>query len=160
MLARTASNSNWNSKPGEAWLDREWSTSALSRAQVGWDWFAVQLADGGTLMFYRLRQRNGGADGFSAGSYVDAHDVQHALGADDVSIDVLGQWRSPDSGRNYPQGWRLRVPSAGLDLTLAPRLAEQEWHARFHYWEGAVTVTQAGQPAGLGYVELTGYGAR
>ena len=145
---------------GLAWLDREWSTSALSRAQAGWDWFAVQLADGGSLMFYRLRQRNGGADAFSAGSYVDARGVQHALGAEDVTIEVLGEWHSPGSGRNYPQGWRLRVPSAGLDLTLAPRLADQEWRARFLYWEGAVTVTQVGQPAGLGYVELTGYGPR
>ena len=145
---------------GTAWLDREWSTSALSREQSGWDWFAVQLNDGGSLMFYRLRHRDGGTDAFSAGSYVDARGVQHALRASDVAIDVLGRWRSPKTGRDYPQGWRLRVASAALDLTLLPRLADQEWRARFHYWEGAVTVSQAGQPAGLGYVELTGYRPR
>lgn len=145
---------------GLAWLDREWSTSALSREQAGWDWFAVQLDDGGSLMFYRLRHRKPGHDTFSAGTYVDSRGVQHALRANDVTIDVLGEWHSAKSGRDYPQGWRLRVSSAALDLTLIPRLADQEWRARFHYWEGAVSVTQAGQPAGLGYVELTGYGPR
>ena len=142
---------------GEAWLDREWSTSALAREQAGWDWFALQLADGGSLMFYRLRDRDGGSDEFSAGSYVEANGKQHKLAAGDVHIEARGEWRSPHSGRVYPQPWRVDVPSAKLNLTLTPRLADQEWHGRFHYWEGAVTVTQADQPAGLGYVELTGY---
>jgi predicted secreted hydrolase len=31
---------------GTAWLDREWSTSALSEGQAGWDWFSIQLEDG------------------------------------------------------------------------------------------------------------------
>ncbi len=142
---------------GEAWLDREWSTSALSREQAGWDWFALQLADGGSLMFYRLRQRNGGTDTYSAGTYVDAQGRPHRLTANDVQIKTLAQWRSPHSARSYPQGWRLEVPSAQLSLELTPRLADQEWRGRFQYWEGAVTVTREGRPAGLGYVELTGY---
>ena len=142
---------------GSAWLDREWSTSALARAQSGWDWFALQLGDGASLMFYRLRQRDGGADRFSAGTYVDAQGKVLRLAATDVSIEATGVWHSPHSGRSYPQGWRLHVTRAGLALTLAPRLADQEWQGRFRYWEGAVTVTSDGQPVGLGYVELTGY---
>jgi predicted secreted hydrolase len=35
---------------GAAWLDREWSTSALAPDQAGWDWFALQLDDGRDLM--------------------------------------------------------------------------------------------------------------
>jgi predicted secreted hydrolase len=27
---------------GNSWMDREWSTSALGKDQVGWDWFALQ----------------------------------------------------------------------------------------------------------------------
>ncbi len=142
---------------GQAWLDREWSTSALSREQAGWDWFALQLADGGSLMFYRLRHRDGGSDDYSAGSYSDTSGKQIALKADDVRIEARGTWKSPHSARVYPQGWRIEVPRAKLDLELAPRLPDQEWHGRFQYWEGAVTVTQDGRSAGLGYVELTGY---
>lgn len=142
---------------GEAWLDREWSTSALSRQQSGWDWFALQLADGGSLMFYRLRQRDGGSDAFSAGTYVDSVGEAHALAAQDVRISALGTWKSPHTGRAYPHGWRLDIPAHKLTLSLAPRLADQEWRGRFNYWEGAVTVSREGQPAGLGYVEMTGY---
>jgi predicted secreted hydrolase len=37
---------------GLSWLDREWSSSALSADQAGWDWFALQLDDGSELMLY------------------------------------------------------------------------------------------------------------
>src|SRR5204863_2426117 len=53
---------------GEAWMDREWSTSALAPGVQGWDWFALQLDDGRELMFYLLRRRDGGVDPFSAGT--------------------------------------------------------------------------------------------
>ena len=49
---------------GLAWLDREWSTSALEPGVVGWDWFALHLSDGGSLMFYRLRTASGEASRF------------------------------------------------------------------------------------------------
>lgn len=42
---------------GQAWMDREWSTSSLAAGEVGWDWFALQLDDGWELMLYRLRRR-------------------------------------------------------------------------------------------------------
>ena len=45
---------------GPAWMDREWSTSALGPDLVGWDWFALQLDDGRELMLYRLRRQRRG----------------------------------------------------------------------------------------------------
>ncbi len=56
---------------GSAWMDREWSTSALGDDVVGWDWFGLRLSDGGSLMFYRLRRHDGTADAFSGGTLVD-----------------------------------------------------------------------------------------
>src|SRR5919108_4337013 len=53
---------------GRAWMDREWSTSALGPDLAGWDWFAIQLDDGRDLMFYLLRRRDGAIDPFSAGT--------------------------------------------------------------------------------------------
>ena len=44
---------------GTAWMDREWSTSALSAGVVGWEWFGVQLSDDRELMLYRLLQTDG-----------------------------------------------------------------------------------------------------
>ncbi len=142
---------------GNAWLDREWSTSALSRDQAGWDWFALQLADGANLMFYRLRDKAGGSGPLSAGSHVDAAGTVTLLAAGDVQLTAEGEWRSPASGRRYPRDWRLAVPRLGLDLRLQPRLADQEWRRRFAYWEGAVSVHDAEREVGLGYVEMTGY---
>jgi predicted secreted hydrolase len=53
------------------------------------------------------------------------------------------------------------VPSANLDVTLAPTLLDQELadtSSGVSYWEGAVDVLDAaGKPIGVGYVELTGY---
>src|SRR2546427_4764027 len=51
---------------GEAWMDREWSTSALGPDLEGWDWFALQLDDGRELMFYLLRRRDATMEPFSA----------------------------------------------------------------------------------------------
>jgi predicted secreted hydrolase len=68
---RDASGHNHRVK-GLAWLDREWSTSALGAEQSGWDWFALQLRDGRALMLYRLRRHDGAVDAFSYGALIAA----------------------------------------------------------------------------------------
>jgi predicted secreted hydrolase len=146
---------------GSSWLDREWGTSSLETGQSGWDWFALQLSDGRDLMFYRLRRGDGGADPFSAGTLVLPDGSFRPLSPDDVRIEVLDQWRSPESGARYPSRWRLRLPSESLELEVVPRVADQELRTAVRYWEGAVGVrgTSRGEPVeGDGYVELTGYG--
>jgi predicted secreted hydrolase len=146
---------------GLSWLDREWSTSALSEGQAGWDWFALQLDDGREVMYYRLRLDDGGTDPFSAGVLVEADGTSARLSGADVVLEETGTWRSPRSGASYPSGWRLSIPGAGLALEIAPHLADQELNVTVRYWEGAVRVAgnAAGRPlTGNGYVELTGYG--
>lgn len=146
---------------GTSWLDREWGTSSLEKGQSGWDWFALQLSDGRDIMFYRLRRGDGGADPFSAGTLVLPDGSFRPLSSDDVRIETLEHWRSPESGARYPSRWRLRIPSEGLELEVVPRIADQELRAAVRYWEGAVGVrgTSRGEPVGGdGYVELTGYG--
>jgi predicted secreted hydrolase len=152
---------------GNAWMDREWSTSALAAGQVGWDWFALQLADGRELMFYRLRRRDGSADPASTGTLIDGagHAIPLAPGA--VDLRPLGSWRSPRTGARYSAAWRLTVrppasrSAASLELLIRPLIAGQELDLSFSYWEGAVAVagSENGAPlAGQGYVEMTGYG--
>jgi predicted secreted hydrolase len=146
---------------GEAWMDREWSTSALGEGVEGWDWFAVQLDDGRELMVYVLRRRDGTVDPFSAGTLVAADGTARRLEAGDVQVETLAHWTSPRSGVRYPARWRLRVPSAELRLEIVPRLADQELSVGTRYWEGAVAVTGtagAWSVTGQGYVELVGYG--
>ncbi|MEE2982912.1 MAG: lipocalin-like domain-containing protein [Pseudomonadota bacterium] len=145
---------------GTAWLDREWSTSALDREQVGWDWFALQFEDSSTLMFYRLRRRDGTPDPYSAGSYISAAGEVRALSADDVRIEVESTWTSAATGTEYPGAWQIEVEALELSISVVPRVAAQEWQGRFRYWEGAASFTGTrGSTAvvGLAYVELTGY---
>jgi predicted secreted hydrolase len=146
---------------GLAWLDREWGSGSLGSDQQGWDWFALQLDDGSTLMFYALRKRDGQRDTHSAGTWFAPDGTTHALANDDVQIEVKDFWSSPRGGR-YPARWQLRVPSLGLDVDIQPRLPDQELNTNPRYWEGAATIagTRAGQKVGgRAYVELVGYAA-
>lgn len=145
---------------GTAWFDREWSTSALGPDQVGWDWFALQLSDGRDLMLYRLRTRGGGVDPHSAGTLMEADGRTRGLGAADFLLDELDHWSSPRGGARYPSRWRVRVPSAGIDVEVVPAMADQELELAFRYWEGASRVSGISGSApvtGHGHVELTGY---
>lgn len=146
---------------GQSWMDREWSTSALSRDEVGWDWFSLQLSDGSELMYYHLRRRDGTVDPFSAGTLISATGEAIHLSREDVRLEVLDTWKSPRSGVAYPSHWRLVVPSRGLSLELTPALADQELPVSVRYWEGAVRLSgihEGKAVQGRGYVELTGYG--
>jgi len=149
---------------GQSWMDREWSTSALSEDQVGWDWFSLQLSDGSELMYYQLRRKDGSADRFSAGTWVPPPGAASSelvrVSREDVRLEVLDTWKSPRSKGAYPSRWRLRVEKLGLDATVTPRLADQELPVSVLYWEGSVGVegSREGKPlTGRGYVELTGY---
>jgi predicted secreted hydrolase len=140
---------------GLAWLDRAWGPGIPGGGQVGWDWFGLQLADGRELMLHRLRRADGAVDPASFGSLIERDGTVRALGAAEVQVDVLGHWTSPRGGTRYPARWRLRVPSAALDLEVEPLLADQELDVTVRYWEGAVRAR--GTTDGRGYVELTGY---
>ena len=143
---------------GLTWLDREWSTSALAGGQTGWDWFALHLdaptGAGRDLMLYQLRGADGTKDPLSEGSLVDADGRKTRLTASDFSLDPVATWTSP-GGAAYPTRWRVRVPSQGIDVTVAAAIEASELAATVRYWEGAVDVT--GSAAGTGFLEMTGY---
>lgn len=144
---------------GESWMDREWSTSALGEDQVGWDWFSLQLSDDSELMYYQLRKKDGSADPFSAGTWAPPVGEPVRFTREDVKLQVLSTWKSPLGGE-YPAKWRVTVPKLGLELTVTPKLANQELPVSVRYWEGSVSLegSREGAPVkGRGYVELTGY---
>jgi len=144
---------------GLSWLDREWSSSALSAEQQGWDWFALQLSDNSELMFYNIRSNDGSQDEHSAGTWISASGEVRHLSRNDVVIIVTGEWVSPEGGI-YPAGWDIGIPQLDLELSVAPIIENQELFTTVRYWEGAVDVV--GRRKGItvkgrGYVELTGY---
>jgi predicted secreted hydrolase len=151
---------NQFSVTGASWMDREWSTSALSDEQSGWDWFALQLSDNTELMFYQLRRKDGQPDSNSSGSFILADNTKIYLKEHDVMIKNLDTWKSPHSKITYPSRWRLTVPVQNLDVEIVPLINDQELNVSYRYWEGAVSVngTKNGKfISGQGYVELAGY---
>lgn len=144
---------------GVAWLDHEWSSQVLPPGAVGWDWTAVNLDNGGALMAFRMRDRDGRSL-WSAAVVRDPAGAITAFAADAIEFTVDRRWRSPRTGIDYPVAMRVRI---GPDeIALAPLLDDQELDARAStgtlYWEGAVHARRSGSDVGRGYLELTGYG--
>ena len=145
---------------GLSWHDHEYSTSALSADQVGWDWFAFQLDDGSELKLFDLRKADGSVDEFSAGSFIDLDGKITHLSNHDFEINPTNTWKSPTSGAVYPSGWKIRVPRLQIELEVTPYIKNQELIVSYTYWEGAVQIrgSVSSQPvSGNGFAELTGY---
>ena len=146
---------------GESWMDHEFFTQYLTADVVGWDWFALMFDDGRELSLGWLRLKDGGQryyGGDGAAAFLVAADGSTSqIAPQDFQVEVTDTWVSPHSGASYPSGWRVQLGGEQpLDFTLRPLLLDQELHeSDIVYWEGAVEV--AGDVAGYGYAELTGY---
>jgi predicted secreted hydrolase len=144
---------------GEAWLDHEWSSEYLDSQAVGWDWLGLNLKDGAALMAFRIRgtdgqQRWAGATMRSADGKVSVYEPK------DIEFKAGRRWTSDRTSISYPVEWQVRIGSRTVSVT--PLLDDQENDTRLStgaiYWEGAVRARIDDQPAGRGYLELTGYG--
>ena len=143
---------------GLAWLDHEWSSEVLGEADVGWDWLGINLADGGALMAFRIRDTLGGTV-FTYATLRDAAGLTQTWSAADVQFKALRKWRSA-RGTEYPVETELRF---GPHLIRTkPTIDDQELSSRrpapVTYWEGLVQVE--GTLIGRGYLELTGYAGK
>jgi len=142
---------------GEAWLDREWSSSLLDPRAVGWDWVGLNLDDGGTLMAFMIRDK-AGKPIWNGGAIRSASGALTTLGKDDVAWGRARTWRSTRTQAAYPVERVVSVRSGGQwrRWTLRPLFDDQELDSRAAggpvYWEGAVRTE-----GGRGYMELTGY---
>ncbi len=146
---------------GQAWMDREWSTSALAEDQAGWDWFALQLDDGLDVMYYQLRRPDGTPHELSKGRWMPANAEDALLEPEQVQLEPT-RYATQPSGNRYPVEWSMRIepPDGGpvREWTVVAVRDEQEMDTVVRYWEGAVDILDAdGEPVGRGFVELTGY---
>jgi predicted secreted hydrolase len=142
---------------GVAWLDHEWSSAYLDADSAGWDWVGLNLADGGALMAFRIRDR-AGATRWAGGTRRAADGRARRLAPAEIEFRPERTWRSPRTGIEWPVAFALRA--AAEEFSLVPLIDDQESDSRLTtgavYWEGAVTAP--GAPGGRGYLELTGYG--
>lgn len=152
-LLAVAGNINGAPVKGQAWMDHEWFTEQLAPDEVGWDWFSVQLDDHTELMLFELRRKDGSIDPYSSGTFIDATGKTIHLRREDFSLEPVTRWKK------YPVEWRIKVPSRKIDITCKAVIQDQELQSKqggTTYWEGAVDYR--GSHAGVGYLEMTGYG--
>jgi predicted secreted hydrolase len=146
---------------GTAWLDHEWSSQYLEKDATGWDWIGINLDGGGALMAFRMRDQQGGQ--LWAGGAVRQPDGSLKVFApEEVRFVPRRTWKSPRTGTTYPVSFLVRV--GDREFAIEPLFDDQEHDTRASsgtiYWEGAVRALRDGTPAGLGYLELTGYWKR
>ncbi len=127
---------------GTSWFDHEFGSNQLASNQVGWDWFSLHLSDGQDLMIYFLRRSDGSVEPTSSGTLVSPEGKVIPLNLSEIAVEVLDRWKSPKSGGKYPSRWKIRVPSAGIEVLLRPLVSAQELVTEGStgvvYWEGAV----------------------
>ncbi|HIK89631.1 MAG TPA: hypothetical protein EYG09_08295 [Dehalococcoidia bacterium] len=150
---------------GTSWFDHQWGDFFVLGKPAGWQWFAIQLDDGGSLMITESR----GIDGEIAetyGTYMSPEGEAQSLKSDTdgITLTETGEWISPATGATYPSGWGIEIESLALDIIVDPVADDQEVQgglaAGSTYWEGQSMVggTQDGQAiSGSAYVELSGY---
>ncbi len=140
---------------GLAWFDREWSTSGLDAEQIGWDWFALQLDDGRSLMLFQVRRRDGARGGYDQGILVSPDGTVRTLEGADFALSPERVWRDR-TGAQWPVRWRLTVGEEVFVVDAA--IKDQVMDTSIRYWEGVVRVSDpAARRLGRGYMELTGY---
>ncbi|MDH4312111.1 MAG: carotenoid 1,2-hydratase, partial [Gammaproteobacteria bacterium] len=167
---------------GQAWFDHEWSSDYVDESALGWDWLGVNMTDGGALMAFRMRDRQGGERwagatmrgpspalrATSAAGAGEARSLGSAevktFGREQVAWTPLESWRSPRTGVTYPVQWRVQV--GDRRYRVEPLLLDAELDSRpttgILYWEGPIRLVDeaTGKEAGRGYLELTGYGGK
>jgi predicted secreted hydrolase len=150
---------------GLSWMDHEFGTSFLEPAQVGWNWFSIQLEDGRSLMIYQFRRVDGSLDPRSSGTLINANGaIVPIRNPSDIRLEPGRIWTSRASGARYPVEWKVAVPALSIDLGVSAAVDAQELRTAdstgVTYWEGAVIVTgqiAGGAVKGRGYLEMTGY---
>jgi predicted secreted hydrolase len=145
---------------GHSWFDHEFASNSLGDNQSGWDWFAINLADGSDLMLYRLRDKSGQTD-YLSGTRIDPKGNVAYLTAKDIDLAPTKPWTSPASKAAYPQRWTVKIKDLPT-MTVQTRFENQELQTPnstdVTYYEGAARVEDAtGAEIGEAYLEMTGY---
>jgi predicted secreted hydrolase len=146
---------------GTAWFDHQWG-DFVSVGGGGWDWFAINLGQQGDFALSVVRDADG-KPVLVYGTAIEPGGATRHLCAGDFTIETLGSWTSPHTGRTWSSGWRVSI--GVLTIELRPTVADQELDTRpttgVAYWEGSqvVTASLGGEPleGGEAYVELTRY---
>ena len=156
------SNGSLINMEGLSWMDHEISSNQLGSNQSGWDWAGIQIENGDSIMFYRLRLANGTQDRNSVAYFLDSQGRVLEF-TKEFTIKAMSNWTSPTTKIEYPSRIELTV-NKNIYL-IEPTLKDQELNSQrsggLSYWEGSCRVKDlSGKIIGNAYLELTGYTRR
>ncbi|MDM0110925.1 lipocalin family protein [Variovorax sp. J22R133] len=138
---------------GNVWFDHQWGEFDV--LNLGWNWFALHLANGSDVMLYELFDGEG-KKVMTAGT-ISTAEGSAPLSPSEVELKPLSTWTSASTKINYSVEWNIKLPTGTLNVK--PYFAESEFDASNSssniYWEGPVKVT--GSTTGEGFLELSGY---
>lgn len=143
---------------GTSWFDRQYG-ELYPAIFKGWQWFAIELANGESIMIYYYRE-----------TYKTERFASITLGKNTTTLDyekidviVIDFWHSPHTDIKYPAGWQIKLDDR--QYIVKPAIADQELRGQHlfwvgpEYWEGACQVYDENeQQTGDAYVELNGFG--
>jgi predicted secreted hydrolase len=97
---------------GPVWFDHQWGE--FDASALGWNWFALHLANGSDVMVYQLFDAEG-RKVMTAGTVSDAKGAA-PLKSEDIELTPGARWTSPLTQIPYIVEWRLRLPSGVYDV--------------------------------------------
>lgn len=144
---------------GHVNVDHAWSDAM----EEDHDLFMIQLEDGtdANILFRHDRKGKGPLPGsFVSIAFPDGRRVSY----ESFTLDIEGKWKSPKTGRAYPNHVSVRVPDEFIVWELVPSFDEQEFAMMMNmmaFWAGTGSVKgiQAGRPTNGRYCGMQqGYG--
>jgi geranylgeranyl pyrophosphate synthase/predicted secreted hydrolase len=156
---------------GNGWYDHEFGgrqpTHTHPKEHIdptfAWNWISVQLPNHTEVTAYEMIDPKTGEQVGRRCLMVDPDGgCREYL---DIELVPLNTWRSTRTFNSYPTKWRLRIPSAAIDLTLTAEFDDQEFITLISkpaFWEGrcrAAGAFDGCEISGLAYVERSGFPA-
>ena len=149
---------------GELWYDRQWNCIGVWEKDIAWDWISIQLEEEKEeIMVYNLHHIKDSVR--LVGGTCFSEELENTyLTPEDLTIQPLEFWKSPDSKNTYPVKWKVSIPCKGYELMIEAVIPDQELKlkvgpfTKLYYWEGMCNVagTKYGKPvSGRSYVEIT-----
>ena len=150
---------------GDSIFEHEWGTGIVGEKINGVDHYALLLADGREISFYRIRNEFDETHPLSRGLMIFPNGKHENIKSGEIDFIIDNEWTSARTQITYPTSWNIRIPKYRLSLHTTPLLPEQEIELSRVYWNGTVRVagyqnvksTTLNTINGYGFMRLTGY---
>lgn len=145
---------------GIGWMDHQWMDFVPGAVDRSYSWFSVQLDNNTEFVMWQILNLDESIESQHMTIMLPDNTVFHTQ---DLVLQRVDSWVSPDSGRDYGILWRVREQACRLDLEIKARYPEQEIQMSeilgFNHaiWEGRMTVSghlASEAVSGTGYAEL------